>query len=498
MVVPVLVFIALAAWGVSDPVGSSPDDDFHLSSIWCGAGERGDLCAAGDVAGKQRVPQGLLNAECFALGSSPTAACQPDLDSAGSQHLIEARTNVSGLYPPVFYAALSVFASHDIDLSVVVMRLVNSALFVVVSVLLFLLLPRRRRRTLILAWTLGLVPLGMSLIPSTNPSSWAIIGAGTMWLSLLGWFESTGRKRVGLAVLTIVSTLLAVGARADSSVYAIVAVAAVLLQTQRWRRADWTLPRLWLPGVVVLLSIGFYFTASQGSAAAGGLSGGAAPGRLSDLIVLLASNLLALPSLWAGVFGMASLGWFDTTMPSLVWIFMVVIVGAMVFWGIAAPRWRKGLALVGLTVVLTLLPLYLLEASGVRVGSQVQPRYLLPLIIVLLGFAMLDADSRPLRLSRVQLWGLGGVVAVANGVALLANLKRYTIGTGQPTLKLLHGADWWWPAGVPSPVIVVAIGGAAFAAALAILLSSEIMRVDRAVLSDARESLAEQEVELPA
>ena len=36
--------LTLSGWALSSPIGSSPDDDFHLPSIWCGQGFRDGLC----------------------------------------------------------------------------------------------------------------------------------------------------------------------------------------------------------------------------------------------------------------------------------------------------------------------------------------------------------------------------------------------------------------------------------------------------------------------
>ena len=38
--VGVTMFVTGATWALSSPAGSSPDDDFHLPSIWCGWGSR--------------------------------------------------------------------------------------------------------------------------------------------------------------------------------------------------------------------------------------------------------------------------------------------------------------------------------------------------------------------------------------------------------------------------------------------------------------------------
>ena len=41
---PVAFFVMCAGWALTSPPGSSPDDDFHLTSIWCAAGTQDGRC----------------------------------------------------------------------------------------------------------------------------------------------------------------------------------------------------------------------------------------------------------------------------------------------------------------------------------------------------------------------------------------------------------------------------------------------------------------------
>jgi len=61
-----------------------------------------------------------------------------------------------------------------------------------------LLLPLRRRSTLLWGWIVSIVPLGLFLIASNNPSSWALIGIGSAWLALLGYLETHGKRKIAL------------------------------------------------------------------------------------------------------------------------------------------------------------------------------------------------------------------------------------------------------------------------------------------------------------
>src|SRR5664279_5313917 len=163
LVVPFLVFAALAAWALSSPVGSSPDDDFHLTSIWCATGDS-DYCAPSGDPGTRLVPPAIADPACFAFDADKSAGCQNRIDfTAGAMEETE-RGNFAGGYPVVYYGTMSLFVGPDVHASVLVMRLVNTALFVGLGVALYLLLPANRRQILVWQWTLTTVPLGLFVL----------------------------------------------------------------------------------------------------------------------------------------------------------------------------------------------------------------------------------------------------------------------------------------------------------------------------------------------
>ena len=129
--VPVLVLVVLGGWAVASPVGSAPDDDFHLTSIWCANGARADLCLAGPTPGERIVPPAVLYAPCFAQDPEVTAVCQLGyLEDGPEPTVVTSRGSFESNYPPLFYATMNLFAGPDVIASALVMRLVNILLFV--------------------------------------------------------------------------------------------------------------------------------------------------------------------------------------------------------------------------------------------------------------------------------------------------------------------------------------------------------------------------------
>lgn len=465
--VPPLALIALSAWAVASPLGASPDDNFHLVSIWC-ANEAQPDCAPGPTEDTRLVPQAVLQNGCYARVSESSAACQYDRMSLDHEVTVVAdRGNFLGGYPPLYYATMSVFVGPDILLSAVTMRIVNALLFVGLTTALFALLPQSRRPALAWGWLVSSVPLGLFIIPSNNPSSWAIIGVGTAWLALLGWFESAGRRKVGLGLVFAVSTVMAAGARSDAGVFAVLGMALVAVLT--FAATKKFLLDAILPFALAVVCALFVLTSRQSLSAVNGFTGSAgADGAPIDGFALLAYNLLNIPSLWAGALGTWGLGWFDTEMPAIVAFGSIGCFVAIAFTGFGSLGRRKAIALAALGVVLVVAPVYVLTRGGDPVGAEVQPRYVLPLIVMLAGLLVLSAGSRVFRLGRGQLILVVTTLSVAQFVALQINMRRYITGTDVGGVNLNSGAEWWWDTSI-SPMAVLVIGSLAYAVCVAIL-----------------------------
>ena len=114
--VPVLIFISLSAWAVSSPVASSPDDDFHMVSIWCAGEGVASVCETSGQPTTRFVSPGLLESRCFVFLPKQSASCQKEQDIFHSTQLIESdRGSFTSNYPPLYYATMHLFAGSDIQ-----------------------------------------------------------------------------------------------------------------------------------------------------------------------------------------------------------------------------------------------------------------------------------------------------------------------------------------------------------------------------------------------
>ncbi|WP_181021848.1 DUF2142 domain-containing protein, partial [Microbacterium azadirachtae] len=145
LLVPLLLLVALSAWAVATPVGGSPDENYHLASIWCGAGERPGLCESASGGAGERVPWATIASQCYAFHPEVAATCQVKALGADPNRLVTTQhvNSVAHYYSPLYYAVLSPFASADVGASVIAIRIVNSLLFVVIVSVLFWVLPAR-------------------------------------------------------------------------------------------------------------------------------------------------------------------------------------------------------------------------------------------------------------------------------------------------------------------------------------------------------------------
>jgi hypothetical protein len=467
--IPLLALVALVSWGFASPVGAGPDDDYHLASIWCGSGTTTEMCEPGDADDERRVsPDIERSAVCYAFLPEQSAGCQGSGGGTYGDDLTTglvstSRGNFDGSYPPVYYFVMSAFAGEDLQTSALLMRIANSALFVGLVTALFFLLPIGRRPTLIASIAVSVVPLGMFLIPSNNPSGWAILAAGTLWMSLVGFFETRGARRVALAAVALVSTVIGAGSRADSAIYSVIAIGVVLLLKLEWNRRFLKLAIV--PLAMIIPAVLIFFSSRQSSAATSGLDPNFVRPEYGPF-TLVVDNLLQVPGLWFGVFGTAGfrtsgLGWLDTEMPAIVSFGALGAFVAVIAIAFGTQSRRKTIAALGTFALLLLIPWVILFQSQTVVGDGVQPRYLIPLVVLFAGIALFEPTGRRIRITREQLLAIAVALAVANAVALHYNIRRYVTGVDLSGGNLDTAVEWWWSIPV-SPMGMWAIGGIAF------------------------------------
>jgi len=489
VVMTIGIITLLSAWALASPVGSSPDDDFHLPSIWCAAGSDTEHCNISADGRQATVPSLVLAApSCFALHSDISAQCQ---DVLSKDPLPTNRWNGQfAIYPPVFYRTMNLLVTENVIASSLAMRFFNALLAAYLFLAILILAPRSIRQAVFVSTLVGSVPLGLFIVASNNPSSWSVIGLSTYWAFLLIALESTERPIIiSSYCLAGLTALMAAGSRADAAAYIVISTVAVVLLTLN--NPDGAVRAIFrarlIPITIVIgLAIVAFLRSSQASVATGGFQGATIAStlgplgtlsRIRDLIAGMQAKavmdwLMYIPEFTAGAFGGWGLGWFDTPMPSLVvWtVFPAVLI--LLFVGLGSMYRGKWLAVAFVGLLVAAVPTWIAVTGGHTPGTFLQPRYIYPLVLALIGVALTRQwRGDTFRLTTSQWVALVVALSTVHSVALHANMRRYLTGTDVYRFNLNANYEWWWNSG-PSPMLVWLLGSAAFTLLATLALAS--------------------------
>ncbi|MCL2652265.1 MAG: DUF2142 domain-containing protein [Propionibacteriaceae bacterium] len=466
-----------AAWIVSSPEGAGPDDDFHLTSIWCPE-PVGQFCkiVGYDFDDKSlpivEVPARIAAMRCFIFNQPISAGCSTQVSPdavIGSD-----RVNNGG-YPGAYYRIMHVFVSSSpsgSDTTNLLVRSANALIAALFFGVLAWLLPRSMKRLLAYVMVGFSVPLVIYFVTSVNPSAWVFIGVPVAWFALTGLFatrfdDTPAWRRRALAVVAVLAALMCAGARSDGATYCFVAVLAVgAAHLPDMRPSRWRTHRLVWAGMLVVSVIGIVgtFGGSQSSGLVGLNGGTAGDGRL------LIYNVTQLPGLIAG-FWTGMLGWLDTPMGSMTTVLSMAVGVGLMFQGMRRMSWMKGIAAGGVAFLLLVVPVFTLQMSGLEVGQGVQPRYLAPLMLLLAAVLLSYRKKEGTRaLTLGQTWVMFVFLVLAQSWALHELIRRYVSGASGPELDLNKQVEWW-RAGVPSPMITWVVGSIGFACLALVLFT---------------------------
>ena len=458
--------LTVVAWATASPPGSSPDEDFHITSIWCPSTTDG-VCPTRVESGKTQVevPDLLVDgARCSIFQNAESGACFEDF---GHGTVWTSRLNAGG-YVGTYYTIMHAFVGTDVLASVFVMRIVNGLLAVALLTALLFLLPRGGGRYLLYTVLPLAVPFAVYIVASVNPSSWAVTGVIVAFFGAYGLFQHVSRARkIGLVVVTLVGALMAAAARADSAAYVGVAIVALAVMFVRLTRSRGTLITVGALAAVLAIGLVGFFASGQSGHVLRGFSGGTAQ---QTGWTLLFTNMRNVPALLLGFSAVNpnALNWLDTPMPAIVWATAVALACGVGWMGLATMNGRKAVALGGTSLVYVALPLLFLQVSGAKVGSVYQARYTLPLAFVVMATALWSTkDGGAPRMSLTQTSVLVGGLAVAHGVALHTQIRRFVTGLDVTGFDLNRNAEWWHAG--PSPMVTWAMGTGGFVLLLAAL-----------------------------
>lgn len=475
--------LVLGGWTMGAPHGSSPDDSYHLASIWCAEGPVEGRCIADPSAPDRRVlvPKPLVDLTCFAGEGTRSAACAPVDLTLEADVYIPSPSNVGRERPNGYYWAAGRLISADLAASIARIRIANGALFVLMVALTAWIAPLPLRRAVLLSSVVASVPLGLFLITSVNSAAWGLAGLTTFWANAItAASPGSPRRRVAAATLAIVGAGLGMAARTEAIAH--IAVLSLAVATLHWFGIRTSRTRLGTKHAVLagalLAATALLLAIAPQTARVDSLLRDLTQGRERLIARGLESPLLAIsfevPQLWTGALGhIWGLGALDTPVPTLASLPTIFIFLMLLILGLQQSSRSRIAAVLVIGLSLYALPAFSLLSSGLVVWEELQPRQFMVLMYALLGLSLFTLlGERRLVLSGPNRFVIVATLGMAHAVALLVSMRRFI--TGLVELRYVSpGSEitWWWASG-PSPNVVWIVTSLAFIALL-ILVSNE-------------------------
>lgn len=465
--------LSLSSWAVSSPMGSSPDDDFHLTSIWCATVIGDTPCQLNDDGAL--VPYKLLSSLCYAAKPSIDGNCTKDTLYAGQEYRLKHVNEISGLYPPLFYKFFSLFKVSNLEYFSIIIRVINVVILLLVLWYIRIISTSVREwNSYLLGFTASIIPLGLFIIPSTNPSSWALIFLSAYWFSIYQ-FTSQPHKpefRHQMLLLIVIFWCMVNFARSDGPALSLIATLSILIlriKSYSWRDSKFIILTLFSFSSAIL----FLIQRTGPSVLNGEMNVGIQRERVYEWSEILTANLKLIYWYFIGGNGLTGLGWLDTSVPgwvwkqiSAVWIVIFMLATRLL---IVQKRWSSLVAIIFLVVSYLFLPVTILQLNKAFVGELVQPRYVLPLVPLILIFAIVESGMR-IKSTSVFLWFASGIWIFSFIKSLEANLLRYVnpLNLNQKGLS----EPQWEPFGI-SPQLIFIFGAGCFIVYILLLILSQ-------------------------
>ena len=356
----------------------------------------------------------------------------------------------------LYYVIMRVFASENVTRSILLIRLINTlmATFVV-----FLVLKIARGRLLTAATsgiTFVFVPLAFSQLIHVTPKSWAVLGAMFSWVFLYSaLYQRTSKKSSQQAWFAYALCMFLVfSTRIDASYFAIFSSIVVLFKPQfelglqeSRKFLAWSIPSSALI-LLALKQIGRF----------GSFIEFPIPKTELPLLNYVFSEIVQIFETSMSVFGFGT-GQSGGS-PGIIGIISFGLFAMFVGNSLqhSTPLQKRAVLTTALFLAFTI------YRGNNSIGLQLPGTYILAIPLMLVGFAVLFAETKPdLMFSKTARNMVISLLAVANAYELFGGMEYY-VRKGENTgafLRLSLNGGWWWNTPI-SPNVVFLVGATAF------------------------------------
>lgn len=458
-----LFLLVLVCWAFAAPIGAGGDSDFHISSIWCGQGERKGLCeerGSYETGYQARVPFMFQMCNGRPIEFLPGCAevnAKPDM-----QFLRTATPDKVGLY----YKIMSYVVSQNTHQSILTIRVINALISSLVLLALLVVCKGRVRSAVVASWTVGLVPLGVQFFSSVNPRGWSYLAVFSSWAFLASALEGgkLSKQSVIAYTLSAVTALLAFTTRVDNSLFVIFSCAIVVI-AHILKSLSLTKKTIIFSTVSFLtIAIMIRYITQLSNVFSFQLQSSISGSRFFLMQLVHGPEFLA--QAWGYNVGQQGNG------PGI-----IGIIGLSIFAISLAFSLNRGnlIQIIGVAVI-TLFMISVHMRGSIAIGELIPASgdYVTALTVFLLGFSIWKSTTKlELHTSRGGRITIISLLAFSHAIALYSYMEFYVkrgfeIGTFK-TVSLEQ--QWWWQTDI-SPNFVYWIGSIAFAPFLYFMLAT--------------------------
>ncbi len=277
--------MTLICWSLSSPINSHDDERYHIGSIWCAEGYDDDCKFLGKTNDLVEVaslnlglctPAGIEETYKRALVEQNQVECR--YKTRANELLSNFKNSPNSIiesngfvatdfnttnYPTTYQKFMSSFISKNTLLSLLIMRNINSILMCLLFIVLLIIAKFEMRNSFILAITLTVIPQGLFIASSINPSSWTFIGSTFSWAFL--WIIVNSERKISLSNFIAflgwgLASILAISSRYESPLWLILTNLIVLylhfFTKKNWFRATSAFFGVLVVGVFVYQQLG--------------------------------------------------------------------------------------------------------------------------------------------------------------------------------------------------------------------------------------------------
>ena len=458
---PLFLLVLGLCWTFASPLGSAPDEDFHLTTIWCLEGEN-NLCNVG-INDSRKVPA-LWSSwpPCYVNWpkSDKSAGCLTRLELP-LQLVATKRYSRPGEDPVLFYQVMNFFAGDNPINSVNFMRIFNVTVASFMFFLAIYVAPFIVKRALILTWGLIIVPIGIFNIASTNPSSWTITGIGTLWSFILSsiFYRNSRSKMFYLSIFgLLISMTLSLGSRGDSRIYLVVTFISLTLlflnKTILIRYSKILIASALSILLIVLVFLNrFWITIFDSWYFINAKQESDQPNAFVTLMLDFPAFFFSLTGGQSPSFDQnrgalfdnfsAGISWSDFNFPSIVGILLGSCLISLISLSIKGSSWQKISAICWIFLAILSIIIYSKGRYPDVNDAQITPRYMLPLFLILIGITLLvDSGSKPL-IGKIYSGIILILSTIGGSLAWLVTISRFSIGPNAAFTNFWQTPEWW-------------------------------------------------------